>query len=416
MNALERAIRAALAKGDASDRAFREKIYRSALSVLERRLADAASPESEVAAQRANLHETIVKVETECLAADRAARAQAATSPAAPARPPLPAQAAPIRAEREPAPVSPASPIDRAPPPVSPQPPRNNQAPAAGASNQRVEPSFGQNEPAHEDHDPFGQHFEPFLDQPDDQLGHAMPDEFRIDSDLDETVPGESRVTRRKNRKAGLSFLTIGIVAVLGLGWWTYDSGFLTSSASRDTAVRTAPNLEDGEGYDPANDTTPRAPNLGPRGAGQADDVPAIEIFSPQDRNLITAPTDAKIEYIVEGANAHIRMQSGKSGSAVLFDVKSDILEKLSGKTALFMIEASAEEDQPTQMSVSCNFGDLGSCGRQRYEIGYQRGEYIFEVTLPARSPGSDGTIAIVSDIENQGKALDIYSIKAIIQ
>ena len=61
---------------------------------------------------------------------------------------------------------------------------------------------------------------------------------------------------------------------------------------------------------------------------------------------------------------------------------------------------------------ISCDFGELGDCGRRRYAVGYERGEYLFDVELPAKSPGAGGSIAIDSDFANEGKAVDIYQIR----
>ena len=63
-------------------------------------------------------------------------------------------------------------------------------------------------------------------------------------------------------------------------------------------------------------------------------------------------------------------------------------------------------------MAVDCNFGEIGDCGRKRYAVGPKKADFLFELTLPAKSPGAGGTIAIVSDFANQGKAGDIYEIK----
>jgi hypothetical protein len=50
LDAIERAIRGALEKGNAEDRAFREKVYRSVFTALERNLA--ANPVADEVAQR----------------------------------------------------------------------------------------------------------------------------------------------------------------------------------------------------------------------------------------------------------------------------------------------------------------------------------------------------------------------------
>jgi hypothetical protein len=75
-------------------------------------------------------------------------------------------------------------------------------------------------------------------------------------------------------------------------------------------------------------------------------------------------------------------------------------------------VVARAQEGEETQISVDCNFGELGDCGRKRYLVGITREEFLFEVELPAGNPGSGGTIAINSDVEGQGRAVDLFAIR----
>ncbi|TGP49076.1 hypothetical protein EN869_034085, partial [Mesorhizobium sp. M2D.F.Ca.ET.226.01.1.1] len=82
------------------------------------------------------------------------------------------------------------------------------------------------------------------------------------------------------------------------------------------------------------------------------------------------------------------------------------VLEKLVGKHAMFDIVARSEEGKETQISVDCNFGELGDCGRKRYAVGYERNEYLFDVQFPAKHPGAAGTIAVNSDFDKQGKSV----------
>ena len=137
-----------------------------------------------------------------------------------------------------------------------------------------------------------------------------------------------------------------------------------------------------------------------------------ITVFSPSDPTHVNAPSDAKAQVMEDESGSFLRVRSGSSGSAVSFDVGQGVLEQLTGKHAVFDIVARSEEGKPTQMSVDCNFGELGDCGRKRYAVGQQRNEYLFDVALPDKRPGAAGTIAVNSDFENQGKAVDIYEIR----
>jgi hypothetical protein len=113
-----------------------------------------------------------------------------------------------------------------------------------------------------------------------------------------------------------------------------------------------------------------------------------------------------------DDSGSFLRVRSGKSGSAVSFDVGQGVLEQLAGKHAVFDIVARAEEGKDTQMSIDCNFGELGDCGRKRYAVGHEKNEYLFDVDFPDKRPGAAGAIAVNSDFDGQGKSVDIYEIR----
>ena len=75
MDVIEKAIRSALEKGDADDRAYRERVYRSAFAALDRALAGNASISPEVAEKRrSDLQAKVTEIETEFIPAVPAAR------------------------------------------------------------------------------------------------------------------------------------------------------------------------------------------------------------------------------------------------------------------------------------------------------------------------------------------------------
>jgi hypothetical protein len=126
----------------------------------------------------------------------------------------------------------------------------------------------------------------------------------------------------------------------------------------------------------------------------------------------VSAPGETTAEVMQDESGSFLRIRSGGSGSAILFDIGQGVLEQLSGKTATFDIVARAEDGKATEMSVDCNFGELGDCGRKRYAVGYEKGDYLFEVDFNGKRPGAGGTVAINSDFANEGRAVDIYEIK----
>ncbi|ESY65799.1 hypothetical protein, partial [Mesorhizobium sp. LNHC232B00] len=207
-------------------------------------------------------------------------------------------------------------------------------------------------------------------------------------------------------------FLTVTVLAAVGIGlFFAMQTGVFKTAAQLDTAPPEAPPTVEDDDFTPADGANAPAK---PGSADQSRDW--INVFAPTDPTHVAAPSDAKAEVMKDDSGPFLRIQSGASGSAVAFDVGQGVLEKLAGKHAVFDILARAEEGKDTQISIDCNFGELGDCGRKRYAVGQQRNEYLFDVKFPNKRPGSAGTIAINSDFDKQGKAVDIYEIRVSIE
>lgn len=185
-------------------------------------------------------------------------------------------------------------------------------------------------------------------------------------------------------------------------------------SRPRPSATPPSPNppvtVED-EDFDPAAETPPAQVGA-PATSGQPTNSAWISVFTPDDPTRVSAPSDASAEVMQDESGSFIRIRSGPSGSAIIFDVGQGVLEQIAGKKGDLDIIARAEEGQQTQIAIDCDFGELGDCGRKRFPVGYERGEILFEVELPAKAPGASGTIAINSDFDNKGKAIDVYELR----
>ena len=48
------------------------------------------------------------------------------------------------------------------------------------------------------------------------------------------------------------------------------------------------------------------------------------------------------------------------------------MLDQIAGKHAIFDVIARAEDGKDTQMTVDCDFGELGDCGRKRYAVVHE--------------------------------------------
>jgi hypothetical protein len=470
LDAIEKAIRGAFEKGDAEDKAFREKVYRSAFAALDRALQANPNVTVETAiARRKSLQAKITEIESEFIpavpeidpaifdfsddsAAPPAIEPATRPAPSAPAIEPVvppvapAAEAAPKRVEPAVPTVDVSAPTEPAAAPAVEAPaidiPNAAEAPAievssksetpparpAGVSS-RTEPSFAPeptfaSEPSVAPEPSAAP--EPSVEavaaeQGEDPTAFTAPDVAALDMDPPRQPPAEedsyevspdpdAAVVRERRRPYAAMFIavTLFVAAAMGL-WWAVQTGLLKSPAERDTSVPNPPATAEAEDFIPEDEE----PVLAPKKPGETDELKNwITVFSPADASQVSAPSDTSAEVVEDDEGSVLRIRSGTSGSAILFDVGQGVLEQIAGKRAIFDIVARAEEGQETQISVSCNFGELGDCGRKRYAVGHERGEFLFEIELPAGQPGAGGTIAISSDISNQGKAVDISEIK----
>ena len=378
LDAIEKAIRNALEKGNAEDRAFREKVYRSAFAALDRALQANPGVTVELAInRRKSIQAKITEIESEFLPAvpDVAPRGEApAVELAADAAPtvetgqaaPSPVVDGPVQSGSD-APHSHVLPVV---PDIMPEP----GLPAAPAIDMSA-PASAQ------------------------AAAEVAPDR------------DERRIRGRRLPLTAI-FLGVTLLAAIGIGlFFAMQTGVFKTPAQLDTAPPQAPPTVEDDDFTPADGET------GPAKPGAADQSRDwINVFSPTDPTHVSAPSDAKAEVMKDDTGSFLRIQSGASGSAISFDVGQGVLEKLAGKHAVFDIIARSEDGKETQMSVDCNFGELGDCGRKRYAVGQQQNEYLFDVKFPDKHPGSAGTIAINSDFDKQGKAADIYEIRVSVE
>ncbi len=373
LDGIEKAIRSAIAKGDAADPAFREKVYRQAFVALDKALQQNPNLTVQAAIGRRQQLQTKVK-EIE----------QAFLSPAAPDVS-IAQHAGPDTGAAAPV-------IDTAGPDAAAEvrgvQAADGAAPRSDAGALDIGMRRGEREAVAA------------------PVGRAVPEE-----------PGGLVAERRAVRPRGRSYAglfvgtTIAAAAAIGL-YWAVDSGFFLSPEERDTAVRTAPEQLEEESFEPSGPSGGPPPALTENAAADRD---WVTIFDPSDPTRVTSGGGAETELLREDERGFIRVRATSAGDAVRFDIGQGVLERIAGRSAIFAITARAEEDRATQMSVECNLAALGDCGRKRYAVEHEPNDFLFEVALPDRAPGAGGSVAITPDIQNQGRAVDIFSIRVAI-
>jgi hypothetical protein len=429
LDGIERAIRNAFEKGDADDRAFRERVYRSAFAALDRALQGNPNVPPEVAEKRrSDLQAKIAEIETEFIPAVPDVDTPAPGAPGAPAADDggVPSVELDVGA---PAPVVPrAEPAAPRIEPAVPPRPGPDTRPAVDpvfdirpGQAQRADPVIAAPEPpaaapAKVEPRLAG---DPEVDVSD--AGRPVPEAFFPDTTdfgpIGAPVAGPQdaaaglsaadgpNVRPERRRPLAAAFFGVTLLALAGIGiWWALSTGLIRLPGAPDTdGITVVPPDED---FTPGEEEAPQKP-------GEADARRDwIAVFAPDDPTTVSAPSDTKADVMSDDSGSFVRIRSGASGSTVVFDVAKGALEQIAGKHATFDIVARGAEDKETQFSVDCNFGELGDCGRKRYHAGFEKGDFLFDIDLPAKAPGAEGTIAIDSDVDNGGKALDIYEIR----
>jgi hypothetical protein len=71
--------------------------------------------------------------------------------------------------------------------------------------------------------------------------------------------------------------------------------------------------------------------------------------------------------------------------------------------------------NQPSQVSVRCDFGSLGTCSRHRFTATQEKLDALFRVTFDRSiAPNSPGRLIFNSGIQGTDRPVFIYSVRAL--
>jgi hypothetical protein len=353
LEAIEQAIRNALAKANARSTATRQKVYESAWGAHERSLAaNGALDEAQRSERRERLKLAIARIEKE---------AQSTGAD-------IPSVSAPAVEPRGPEIASGSS------------TPRRNDMRIEPVIDSPAAPELGAPELTAD---------RPFA------AGSERPDYIRKDR-----YRREKKERTEHKKVKGLTklllFFVLLVVAMVVL--WMVGTGIISSKPSSV----------------PPSTGNPAGGSHEPLREGQLpSDGKWIGIFEPSDTTQVSVSGRATANIEGEQSQKHLRIKSSGEADEVSFQIGEGVLQQLAGKTALFDIVARTPDGTATQMAVSCDFGNLGDCGRKRYDVSDASKEYLVQVDFPAgQKPSGNGVIKINSDISQSGKAVDIIAIR----
>ncbi len=132
-----------------------------------------------------------------------------------------------------------------------------------------------------------------------------------------------------------------------------------------------------------------------------------ITILEPaQPGSLITAG-NGTAEILSDISQPAIRIMSVRKPDAretpakpMLLELEPGVLQSIAGKRVTVEIMAKSGNSGAATFSVSCQFGELGECGRKRFRIGLQPEAVIFSIEISADyKEGQRAFLAISTDV-----------------
>ncbi|MBA1345332.1 regulator [Rhizobium sp. WYCCWR 11146] len=231
----------------------------------------------------------------------------------------------------------------------------------------------------------------------------------------------ERAAGRRKPRKFFSRLLVwCVLLAFIGIGaWWAHTSGLLMTAAERDTSVANPPastQPEDFTGNDDsagnAGSHTDQPVTIDPQNSFSADWIP---LFKPEDADKIQSGPRARTEKIAENDGPAVRLisESGAADGNISISVPPSVLQQLAGKSSTIALTLQSTSDEPTQITVECNFQTLGNCARHRFNVTREKSDALLQVKFDrSLAPNSPGTLTINSDLDGKARGINLFAIR----
>ena len=196
--------------------------------------------------------------------------------------------------------------------------------------------------------------------------------------------------------------LLLWVVILAGLGvfvWWAVTFGPALIKAQLDGSVpNPRPTIEAGS-FVPGGEGDWATVYL-PDGSSDALEYAgrgAVELVRSEGRTI-----------------ARMASTAGSSANRILVEIPDRVMEQLKGEAATFELTLKSTEPDGQQFAVFCEFASLGACGRKRFNARDRFEAFIFDVLVNEGNlqPGERAYLAINTDVNLGGKALDLQSIR----
>lgn len=219
--------------------------------------------------------------------------------------------------------------------------------------------------------------------------------------------PERASKPRRKSRWKARAFALVTLAAFGAAGWWWVESTGLTlPKAVRDGSVPNPPPSVIEEDFDGAKQLKSLS-----RQGGYGDEW--TRLYEAGKTNSASAGPQATARVEQSGSGPYLAITSSSPGidGSVSIDLPESVIASMQGKSShiALMLEG---DDKPVQVTVECEFGGLGNCGRHRFLLSKNKNDLMFEVKVkPDGAADGPGRLLINADAGGEGNSARLFSI-----
>ncbi|MCD2174562.1 hypothetical protein [Rhizobium sp. C4] len=212
---------------------------------------------------------------------------------------------------------------------------------------------------------------------------------------------------RRKSRWKARAFALVTLAAFGAAGWWWVESTGLTlPKAVRDGSVPNPPPSVKEADFDGAKQLKSLS-----RQGGYGDEWTKLFEAGKSKSFSVGSQATAKVEQ--SGSGPYLAITSATPGldGSVSIELPQSTIAAMQGKTSnvALMLEGG---DKPVQVTVECEFGGLGNCGRHRFLLSQNKTDLMFDVEVKSGGAAEGpGRLLINADAGGEGNSVKLFSI-----
>ncbi|MET3613696.1 hypothetical protein ABID16_002025 [Rhizobium aquaticum] len=234
-----------------------------------------------------------------------------------------------------------------------------------------------------------------------------VADEAEPEPEVIHLPPERAIKPRRKSRWKARAFALVTFAAFGAAGWWWVQStGLNLPKAVRDGSVPNPPPTAKAEDFDGAKQLKSLS-----RQGGFGDEWTKLFEAGKSKSFSVGSQASAKVEQ--SGSGPYLAITSAAPGidGSVSIELPQSVITSMQGKTSniALMLEGG---DKPVQVTVECEFGGLGNCGRHRFLLSQNKTDLMFDVVVKGGNPAEGpGRLVINAGAGGEGNTARLFSI-----